>query len=293
MCCMTQLADAGLLTPACIAEAAEEAMVGKAGNQPWRMFLLALMGGGWIALGFVFYVTSQVGASGLPWGLTRLIGGTVFSVGLLLVVVTGAELFTSTTMTLIAKAAGRLTWGKLLRHWAIVYMGNFLGALAIMALCWFGGLPHHAKGAWGRVVLDSASAKLSHSWGEAFTLGVFCNLCVCAAVWMSYAGRSVVDKAIAVVGPVALFVATGMEHSVANMFLIPLGISVRTIDAGGGYDGLTWVGFLWRNLLPVTLGNIVGGGVMVGLMGWFVQRRRGARDRSGFPGWQTPRHPHQ
>lgn len=269
--------SAVLPPPARLAETVEEMMTHKALNDPWRIFCLALMGGGWIAAGFIFFVTSQVGAGALPWGLVRTVGGLVFATGLFLVVTTGSELFTSTTMTLVAKAAGRITWGQLVKHWAIVYVGNLLGSMSIAVLCFLAGLPHNAKNGWGQVVLDAVAGKLHHTWVEAFFLGVLCNLCVCAAIWIGSGGRTLMDKFIAVLGPVALFVATGMEHSVANMFLIPLGLIIK--DFGGepfqslpGYELLTWGDFFLRNLIPVTLGNIVGGGVMIGLMNWAIQR---------------------
>lgn len=271
-----------LFSPARIAEVAEEAMVTKALHRPLQIVALSLLGGGWIALGFVFFVTTQTGAAGLPWGLTRLVGGVVFATGLFLVVVTGADLFTSTTMTLIGRAAGRLTWWQLLKHWVLVYVGNFLGAATMVALCFFGGLHHQANNGWGQVVLNAANGKVHHTWIESFVLGIFCNLCVCVAVWAGFAGRSLTDKAVAVVGPVALFVATGMEHSIANMFLIPLAIVIK--DFGGepfqamvGYDALTWSNLVVKNLIPVTLGNIVGGGVMIGLMNWAIQRWRAGK----------------
>lgn len=256
-----------ILSPAAVAEVAEDAMIHKATNQPWKAFLLALSGGGYIALGFVFFVTAVTGSGVAPWGWSRVLGGVVFSTGLFLVVVTGAELFTSTSMTLIAKAAGAISWRQLLRHWAIVYVGNAVGALTIAGICYVGGVPHNAKGEWGTTLVATASAKLAHSPLEAFVLGIGCNLVVCLAVWAAFTGRTTTDKLAAVVLPIALFVAVGFEHSVANMFLIPLALFV-----GGGTADLTWGHFLLGNLLPVTLGNIIGGGVMIGLYYWVIHR---------------------
>ena len=274
---------AGLLTPAQMAQAAEDAAYAKATGRPLKSFLLGLTAGGYIALGFVFVITSRVGAEALPWGVAKVLGGVVFSTGLALVVLTGAELFTSSTLTLTARASGRITWGQLLRNWLVVFVANFLGAVTIVALIYVAGTWHSAEGQWGKVVLDISTVKLHHSFVEAFTLGILCNLMVCLAVWAAYSGRTTTDKILAVTMPIALFVATGFEHSVANMFMIPLGILISDtagasfwsdakIDAAS-YSDLTWPSFFFDNLLPVTLGNIVGGGVMIGVMYWTIFHR--------------------
>ena len=271
---------AALLTPAQMAQAAEDAAYAKATGRPLKSFLLGLTAGGYIAIGFVFFVTSQVGADELSWGFAKVLGGIVFSTGLVLVVLTGAELFTSSTLTLTARASGRITWGQLLRNWLVVFVANFLGALTIVGLIYVAGTWHNAEGQWGKVVLDVSVAKLDHSFLEAFALGILCNLMVCLAVWAAYSGRTTTDKILAVTLPIALFVATGFEHSVANMFMLPLGILISdtagadfwagaNIDASS-YADLTWASFLLDNLLPVTLGNIVGGGVMIGIMYWTI-----------------------
>lgn len=279
--------SSGILTPAQMAQAAEDAAFTKATGRPLKSFLLGLTAGGYIALGFAFFVTSQVGAEDLPWGVAKVLGGIVFATGLVLVVLTGAELFTSSTLTLTARASGRITWGQLLRNWLVVYVANFLGAMTMVALVYVGGTWRSADGAWGAVVLNVSQYKISHSFLEAFVLGILCNLMVCLAVWAAYSGRNTTDKVLAVTMPIALFVATGFEHSVANMFMIPLGIFVAD-TAGSGFwtqtgldpatfTDLTWANFLLDNLLPVTLGNIVGGGVMIGVLYWTVFHGLSAR----------------
>lgn len=283
------MSDSSILTPAQMAAAAEDAAFAKATGKPLKSFLLGLTAGGYIAVGFVFFVTSQVGASELPYGIAKVVGGIVFATGLSLVVLTGAELFTSSTLTLTARASGRITWRQLLTNWVVVYIANFLGALTIVGLVFVGGVWHNADGGWGAVVLSVSSTKLSHTFVESFTLGILCNLMVCLAVWAAYSGRTTTDKVIAVTMPIALFVASGFEHSVANMFMIPLGILIK--DFGGAdffataglensqYAHLTWGSFFTDNLLPVTLGNIVGGGVMIGILYWtifkFIDRPHG------------------
>jgi len=269
-----------LLSPAQMARVAEDSSVAKASNRPLKSFLLGLTGGGFIALGFVFFTTTQVGAQDMPWGVARLLGGLVFSVGIVLVVLTGAELFTSSTLTLTARASGRITWGQLLKNWGVVYVANFIGALTVVALVFLGGTWRSADGGWGSVVLNSSLAQVSHSFLEAFVLGILCNLMVCLAIWAAYSGRTTTDTILAITMPIALFVAAGFEHSVANMFMIPLGLLIKDTagadfwaEAGlaqGDFSALTWDAFLVDNLLPVTLGNIVGGGVMIGILYWTI-----------------------
>lgn len=272
--------DSSILTPSQMARAAEDAAFGKATSRQLKSFLLALTAGGYIALGFVFFTTSQVGADQLPFGVAKVLGGLVFATGLALVVLTGAELFTSSTLTLTARASGRITTWQLLRNWVVVFAGNFLGALTIVALVFLGKVWQQADGGWAAVVLEVSLKKVHHDFLTAFVLGVLCNLMVCLAIWAAYSGRTAVDKVVAVTMPIALFVASGFEHSVANMFMIPLGILIRG-SAGdelwetsgldpAAYADLTWSGFLLDNLLPVTLGNIVGGGLMIGILYWTI-----------------------
>ena len=280
-------------TPAQMAQAAEDAAFGKVTGGFLKSFLLGLTGGGYIALAFVFFTTSQVGAEQMPYGVARVLGGLVFSTGLVLVVLTGAELFTSSTLTLVARASGRITWRQLATNWGVVYVANFIGALTIVALIYLAGTWRNADGAWGAVVLNTAVHKVEHSFVEGFVLGVLCNLLVCLGVWAAYSGRTTTDKILAVTLPIALFVSTGFEHSVANMFMIPLGLLIKDhagadfwatsgLDAGG-YADLTWSSFFVDNLVPVTLGNIVGGGVMIGILYWTIfhllpSRKAGSAD---------------
>ncbi|MEO8816398.1 MAG: formate transporter FocA [Mycobacterium sp.] len=279
-----------MLTPPQMAQAAEDALFAKATYPPHKSFLLGLTAGAYIAVGFIFYITSQVGAEALPWGVAKVLGGFVFATGLALVVLTGADLFTSSTMTLTARASGRITTSQLMTNWVVVYISNFLGALTMVALVYLGGTWHNAKGGWGAVVLNTSVIKLHHTWLEAFCLGIMCNLMVCLAIWAAYGGRTTTDKVIAVTMPIALFVATGFEHCVANMFMVPLGIAIRE---GAGSDfwastglepakfaSLTWSNFFEHNLIPVTLGNIVGGGVMIGILYWTIFQFPGRRDNA-------------
>lgn len=267
-------------SPESLAQSVEDAACAKA-SRPWPVVLgLAVPAGAFIALGFVFFLTSQVGAGAMPWGVGRVLGGLVFATGLALCVITGADLFTSATLTLMAKASGRLSWPALLWHWGVVYLGNAVGSLAIAALVLGAGLPKAASGGWGATLLLTAEAKCHHSFVEAFCLGVLCNLLVCLAVWLATAGRTVTDKIAGLILPITLFVACGSEHSVANMFLVPLALVVKAQGdlpsfgvTADQLTHLTWGDFLVGNLLPVTLGNVIGGGVLVGLLFWLTLRR--------------------
>ena len=255
-------------------------MAARPAREPWRIAMLAVLGGAWIALGFVFYITSQVGGQNVPFGLLKVVGGIVFSVGLLLVVVTGAELFTSSSMTIISKVAGHTSWAQFIRHWVLVWVFNFIGALAVVALVYYGDIYNNSKGGWGKVVLEGAAGKLHHTLSQTIVLGIFANLAVCLAIWMAFAGKTLADKAIAVVGPVALFVATGMEHSIANMFFLPMAVVLKNFGSDSFLQGLdmakyadiTWSNVLFHNILPVTLGNIIGGGLIAGLYQWYANR---------------------
>jgi formate/nitrite transporter len=221
-----------------------------------------------------------------------VVAGLVFSVGLVLVVVGGAELFTGNNLIVMAWAGGRLGTGALLRSWAIVYLGNFIGALAV-ALAALGARLHEAgDGAVGIGAVGIAAAKLRPGFTQAVLLGVLCNVLVCLAVWLSYSARSTTDRVLAVVPPIAAFVAAGFEHSVANMYFIPFALLIEHFDPAfiGARSlevqahGLTWARFLIGNLIPVTLGNVIGGSVLVGGIYWFVYLRpRADRESASQP----------
>ncbi|WP_445612196.1 formate transporter FocA [Hafnia alvei] len=274
-----------LLLPAAMAKVAEDAGVYKATKQPLKTFYLAITAGVFISIAFVFYITATTGTAGVPFGFAKLVGGICFSLGLMLVVVCGADLFTSTVLIVVAKASGRITWRQLGLNWLNVYVGNLIGALFFVALMWFAGEHMTANGAWGLNVLQTADHKLHHTFVEAVCLGILANLMVCLAVWMSYSGRSLMDKMFAMVLPVAMFVASGFEHSIANMFMIPLGIVIKNFAApefwqaiGAApeqFSNLTVSHFITDNLIPVTIGNIIGGGLLVGLTYWVIYLRGG------------------
>ncbi|MBY5991150.1 formate transporter FocA [Ferrimonas balearica] len=263
---------------------AERSALAKVAKSPRAVFALAVLAGIYIGIAFTFYITVVTGAEGLPWGISRLLGGLVFSLGLMLVVVGGAELFTSTVLTVVPWASGKLSTGRMLTHWGRVYAGNIVGALVLVALLLMAGQAELMGGQWGLKVMSVASHKLEHSFGQALTLGVLCNLLVCLGVWMTYATPNPAAKAALVVLPVAMFVSAGFEHSIANLFLVPLAIAIHQLADGAfwsavgadpaQYAHLTSANFLLHNLLPVTLGNVLGGALFVGLFQWWIHGQK-------------------
>jgi formate/nitrite transporter len=249
--------------PARIAERIEAAGVAKANLGLLETLTLSVLAGAFIAFGAMFY-TVVVTDTGLGFGPTRLLGGLAFSLGLILVVVAGAELFTGNNLIVMAWADGRIGLSALLRNWGIVYGGNFLGAAASAIFIHWSGTLAMQNGAVAETALAIADAKISLTIEEAFARGILCNALVCLAIWLSYAARRVSGKILAIIFPITAFVALGFEHSVANMYFIPVAIMQSA--------GVTVVDLLY-NLVPVTLGNIVGGAGFIGLVYWIVYCR--------------------
>ena len=271
-----------MVSPAGMSQIGEDVGVYKATKKQILSFFSAIPAGAFIALAFVFYTTTQTGNVGASWGLTKLVGGIVFSLGVIMVVVCGSELFTSSTMTTVARASGRISTFQMLRNWVVVYFGNFVGSIFIVLIIWFSGQTMAANGQWGLTILKTAQHKIHHMWFEAFCLGILCNIMVCIAIWMTYAGKTLTDKALIMILPIALFVASGFEHSVANMFMIPMGIITAHFSTAEFWQAinidpqqfadLDLYHFFVKNLIPVTLGNIVGGGCCIALTLWSINR---------------------
>lgn len=268
------------LPPAAVARKAEGVGVVKAGMPALDLFVLAVLAGAFIALGAAFATTVASGGD-LPYGLTRLLTGLAFSLGLILVVVAGAELFTGNNLIVMARASGRIGTFALLRNWAIVFAGNFVGAFGTALLVWLGKQYTFGGGAVGTTALTIATAKVGLGFGQAIALGALCNALVCLAVWLSYGAHTTTDKVLAIVPPIAAFVAAGFEHSVANMYFVPVALLIERDTAwmtstSGVPDtsGLDWGSFVVDNLVPVTIGNVIGGGLLVGAVYWFVYLRR-------------------
>jgi formate transporter len=262
--------DFDAYAPAEIARRVEEIGVAKARLPFLPLVMLGLLAGAFIGLGSLYFVI-VVSDGDLGFAAQRVLAGGVFSLGLLLVVVAGAELFTGNNLLAMAWADGKIRSTELLRNWAIVCAANSAGAAGLALLVFLSGHAGMNDGAVGRTYLEIAAAKTSLPLTTAFVRGVLCNVLVCLAVWMALAGRSVVDKLAAIVLPISAFVAAGFEHSIANMYFLPLAM---LLQAGAG-EPVAWAG-VWRNLVPVIAGNIVGGSVLVALV-YHVIYRRGLR----------------
>jgi formate/nitrite transporter len=250
-------------SPREIAERVEAVGVTKANLPLLSMAALGVLAGGFIGLGALF-ATLVLSDAQLSFAIARVLAGVVFSLGLILVVIAGAELFTGNNLLVMGFVAGRLSLRKVLADFAIVYAANFIGAAGLAAIVALSGHARMAEGAVGRTAMAIAVAKVALPFGEAFFRGVLCNVLVCLAVWIAMAGRSVADKVLAIVFPIAAFVAAGFEHSVANMYFLPLGIFLHAPIG---------IADVLRNLIPVTLGNLVGGAGMVGLVYHIIYRR--------------------
>jgi formate/nitrite transporter len=267
------------LLPADIAEKAEAVGVQKTRLDFVSLLALAVLGGAFIALGAMFATTVLAGADGvIPFGVSRLLSGLAFCLGLILVVVGGAELFTGNTLMVMAWAAGKVRLAEMLRAWLIVYIGNFIGAIGTAALVFLSGQYLLGKGSVAAVALNIALAKVALPFDHALFLGILCNVLVCLAVWLAYGAHTTTDKILAILFPVSAFVVAGFEHSVANMYLIPLGLFIKAwspsaLAAGADYVALTWPMF-FVSLVPVTIGNIIGGGGLVGMVYWFIYLRK-------------------
>ena len=290
------------LLPGAMASKAEDLGVRKAALPALNMFILAILAGAFIAMGAIFATTVSAGSiavvnpadsstaytTGLPYGVTRLLMGLVFTLGLILVIVGGSELFTGNNLIVMAFASRKVSLGALMRNWIIVYLGNFAGSIAtayIMYLSKQYTFPG-GKGAIGLNVLNIADTKCGLTFIQAIALGILCNALVCLAVWLCYSARTTTDKILAIIPPISAFVAAGFEHSIANMYFIPIGLFVKYsgdtkfFEAIGktaeAFKNLTWSNFFVKNLLPVTIGNIIGGAIMVGLVYWFIYLRKPA-----------------
>ena len=280
------------LLPAEMATRAEFLGVRKAEMPFLKMFMLSVLAGAFISLGAIFATTVSAGniavtlptgdpayTTGLPYGLTRLLAGLVFCLGLILVVVGGAELFTGNNLIVMAWANGKVSTTALLRNWAIVYLGNFVGAMGTVVLMFFSRQYTFGANAVGITALRIAVAKCDLTFLQALSLGILCNGLVCLAVWMTFSARSTVDKIAAIIFPITAFVAAGFEHSIANMYFVPYALFIKAFDNDfigqvaekvPQLENLTWSAFLMNNLIPVTLGNIIGGAVLVAAIYWTI-----------------------
>lgn len=269
------------LLPAEMARRAEYLGERKASAPLLAMFSLAVLAGAFIALGAVFATTIAAGTSGdLPYGVTKLLTGFVFCLGLVLVIVGGAELFTGNNLIVMAWASGKVTTKALLRNWIVVYIGNFVGSVGTAILIFLSKQYTFGNGAVGETAISIANSKVHLGFTQALILGILCNTLVCLAVWLTFSARSTMDKIAAIIFPIAAFVASGFEHSVANMYFIPIGLLIKYFDPSYmssiemNTNGLSWEAFLLNNLIPVTIGNIIGGSLLVAVVYWSIFLRK-------------------
>lgn len=262
----------GAMTPASMQLKGERVAEAKAATESGRAFVLGVLAGAFISLGAVFMLVVQADAS-LPFAASRLLGAFGFCVGLFLVLAAGAELFTGNCLMVMGALSGRIGWGGLARSWAVVLAGNAVGALLAVALTVAADVGSLGDGALARAAVALAEGKVGLPTSVAFARGVLCNLLVCLAVWVSYAASSVTDKLFSALLPVMAFVTCGFEHSVANLFLLPYALALQ----GAGVAGSVTLDGVVTNLCAVTLGNLVGGALLVGGAYWFVYGRGRAR----------------
>lgn len=283
------------ILPSAMAQRAEAGGVARAAMDPLSVFILSVLAGAFISFGAVFATT--VGAVGLPaesgaavplpYGVTRLLMGIVFCTGLILVIVGGAELFTGNNMLVMAWASRKVTTRGVLVNWVIAFTGNFIGAIAMAALVFVSSHYAFGGGGVGLNALVIANGKSALTVVQAFTLGVLCNALVCLAVWMCYGARTTIDRVVTIIPPISAFVAAGFEHSIANIYFIPAGLFIKAgapdsfwnaiRRSPADFPAITWDNFLFANLIPVTVGNIIGGSVMVAAVYWFVYLRKKLR----------------
>jgi formate/nitrite transporter len=285
------------LLPSDMATRAEYLGVRKAEMPFLKTFMLSVLAGAFISLGAIFATTVSAGGmaitnsagevafnTGLPYGVNRLLTGLVFCLGLILVVVGGAELFTGNNLIVMAWANGKVTGRALLRNWLIVYLGNFVGSIGTVVLMFFTKQYTFGVNSVGIAALRIGVAKVEFTFIQALALGILCNALVCLAVWLTFSARSTMDKIVAIIFPITAFVAAGFEHSIANMYFIPYALLIKDFDPGfiiavgdrvANLDALTWQAFLLNNLIPVTIGNIIGGAVLVAAVYWAIFLRPG------------------
>jgi formate/nitrite transporter len=269
---MSEIFGSDAFSPKEIAQRVNDVGVVKVHLPFLSLFMLGVLAGAFIGLGALYFVLIKSDAS-LGFATSQVVGGLAFSLGLILVIVAGAELFTGNNLLVMAWAGGKITSVELLRNWIIVCFANFVGAAGLAVLVFLSGHTEMNNGAIADQYIKIAMVKTAMPFWSAFFKGVLCNVLVCIAVWMAFAGRTVIDKAIAIVFPISAFVAAGFEHCIANMYIIPLAMLEKVFNTKSlAAETVTWAGF-FNNLLPVILGNLVGGSLLVGIVYHIIYRR--------------------
>ncbi|HTL64991.1 MAG TPA: formate/nitrite transporter family protein, partial [Pseudolabrys sp.] len=255
------------ILPASMAVRAEQSGVTRAATDPLTVFVLSILAGAFVAFGAIFATTVTAGG-GLSYGVGRLLTGLVFSAGLVMVIIAGAELFTGNNLIVMAWASRKIRTSALLLNWVLSFSGNFVGAIATAVLVFYSTQYTFGDGAVGLVALNIANAKSSLQFIPALILGILCNALVCLAVWMLFSARTNIDRIVTAIPPVAIFAAAGFEHCIANIYFIPMGLFIKAgapdsfwkaiEKTAADFPELTWSNFI-ANMLPVTIGNIIGG----------------------------------
>jgi len=272
------------IMPPAMAVRAEASGVKRASISLTTLLVLSVMAGAFVSFGAVFATTVSAGAADLPYGIVRLLVGLVFSAGLIMVIIGGAELFTGNNLLVMAWASKKVTTRAVLLNWVLSFAGNFVGAIVTAVLMFYTTQYTFGGGSVGLAALNIANAKTSLAFIPALTLGIMCNALVCVAVWMCFSARTNIDRVVTVIPPIAAFAAAGFEHSIANIYFIPMGLFIKAGapdsfwkaigKTAADYPELTWSNFLVSNLIPVTIGNVIGGSLMVAAVYWFVYLRK-------------------
>ncbi len=269
---MSEMFGSDAFSPKQIAERVNNIGVAKVQLPLLSVLMLGILAGAFIGLGALYFVVIKSDAT-LGFATSQVLGGLAFSLGLILVIVAGAELFTGNNLLAMAWAEGKVSTYELLRNWFVVCTANLIGAAGLAVLVFLSGHNDMNGGAIAEQYIKIALVKTSLPFWSAFFKGVLCNVLVCLAVWMAFAGRSVIDKVVAIIFPISAFVAAGFEHCIANMYFIPLAILEQTFsNTDLSTELVTWSGFI-NNLVPVILGNLVGGSVFVALVYHIIYRR--------------------
>ena len=265
------------LNPPEIAHRFIEVGIKKAQLPVFKLLLLGILGGAFIA--FASEASNMAAHNIVSVGLAKVLGGAVFTTGLMMVVITGAELFTGNSLLVVGFFERKFTWIKMLKNWFFVYIGNFIGSLIVVALIFYSGQLNFSDGGLGGFTIKVAVSKVNLTFIQGLTMGILCNWLVCMAIWMAFSTKDIAGKLLSIFFPIWLFITSGFEHCVANMYYIPMGILAKSnqtwVNAAMGLgvtpaklQALNWGSFLKNNLLPVTLGNIIGGSLFVGMIYW-------------------------
>jgi formate transporter len=272
------------IMPPAMALRAEASGVNRASIDLATLLVLSVVAGAFVSFGAIFATTVSAGGAELPYGIVRLLVGLAFCAGLIMVIIGGAELFTGNNLLIMAWASNKVTTRAVVLNWVLSFAGNFVGAIATAALMFYSTQYTFGGGSVGLTALNIANAKTSLAFVPALTLGIMCNALVCVAVWMCFSARTNIDRVVTVVPPIAAFAAAGFEHSIANIYFIPMGLFIKAGapdsfwkaigKTAADFPELTWSNFLVGNLVPVTIGNIIGGSLMVAAVYWFVYLRK-------------------